>query len=324
MKNIAILVMITKENPSFRNACAMVDTFCTKTQKNMEYGIYKNKYDFYFYYADESLTTNAQETDELFEHKVECVHAIAIKEAESIYRTYEKTLKCLQYILDLNNEYDWVVRINGSAFLNMDLLDTCISKDWFKDDEIYCNVINSIITGSIDDLNTLYPRGDFYMMSGKVAKDILPIMEKYENCDSWTKDRIEVTHVDDVISGLVFKKYFGDEYWKHYNPLKYIFMPEYEDFRIDPMQITHSICSRVKTIPPDETYSGYSWDDNEYRKIDVEKIKYLDKVCDTIIYDWYSQIGTDTDFVVDKFYNRPTYFCNLIPIQYKGMLDLMK
>ena len=51
-----------------------------------------------------------------------------------------------------------------------------------------------------------------------------------------------------------------------------------------------AISSRVKTMPPGVRYSGYSWEDNEYRRCDAEKIKKIHG----LIFKWILKKDTES------------------------------
>lgn len=324
MSKAAVLIMITKENPSLRNALAMIDSFCSKAYKNANDGLYNNTYDFYFYYADPSLDCDYfEEIEPLQKFNIDLpnVHFIAVGDEESIYRTYEKTAKIFRFIS--NKEYDWIFRINCSLFLNIDLIDLALSNRWFETNKIYCNAINSIDIGEYKYMNTLYARGDMYIMSMKLLKRILPYLKKYEYCDTDMKQRIEVIHVDDVIMGLVVKDAIGKEYWKSFVSLNYLFFPDYDDFLINIHKFAKCISSRVKTIPPGTVYSGYSWDDNEYRKKDAEKMKYLDLLSNSISYESYKHFFNSINDIIDNDYNRGVVLTQRTSVPYKKMIDII-
>ncbi len=90
--------------------------------------------------------------------------------------------------------------------------------------------------------------------------------------------------------------------------LQYNFMPmpavaEHERVNI------HGLASRVKTIPPHERYSGYSWDDNEYRKMDSVKMCILSKVFSRIDNSVWDGIHL-SDILTDKGKGRTAVYVN--------------
>jgi hypothetical protein len=87
--------------------------------------------------------------------------------------------------------------------------------------------------------------------------------------------------------------------------LSYTYLPDHEIIdELKPQK--YNIGTRVKTVPPTETYSGYSWDDNEYRKVDCDKMY---KLMEYIEKNPYEYTGLKmADVLVDKKQSRPTLF----------------
>ena len=291
---IAVLLMAVNAQPSLRNVDAFKETvvkYCNSKER-------KNDYHFYIYWSDKSI-----ESDVISQHdEIENVTNIIVNEDEGIYRTYEKTYRTFKFIEDV--EYDLYVRINISMYLNIDLLDSVADK--LKSDIVYCNAINSHINGTSDYLNDLYPRGDLIIFGRDTFKGIIDNGAEFMYSDTNLMKRDGVDHVDDCIIGVALMKYFGNDYYKHLEMLKYNFLPGYDiDIKTwEPM----AIGNRVKTVPQGMN-SGYSWDDNDYRLKDVEKFHKL--------YDIYNEINKKykgarykgmvlSDVVVDKSHARPT------------------
>ena len=323
--DIAVLIMTTDSEPSITNIEGMQETFIKRTQE----GQLQHKYDFILYTGDTrknglkncnySLISNRfQRTyvdlinDRISDFKeLDCHHRngniykFASSVDESIYRTFEKTYDVLDYLSTQEKEYDFYIRINISAWLNINLLDKIIEQ--LDKDIVYCNAINSIISDE-KYLNDLYPRGDFIIFSSKVKDGILENGKKYLYCDTLEKDRLNVPHVDDCLIGLCLIDYFGKYYYKHLKMLKYNYIPYNQQ---EPKQIKileYAICSRVKTLPPNVSYSGYSWEDNKYRRYDSVKMRMLD--------DAYSNMKYDNvllkDLEVNESEGRPTLMTYMI------------
>ena len=118
-------------------------------------------------------------------------------------------------------------------------------------------------------------------------------------------DRDGVDHVDDCLIGCCFIDYAGPDYYKSLYMLSYTYLPNHEvGDDIKPQK--YNIGTRVKTVPPNETYSGYSWEDNEWRKKDCEK---MIKLTEYVENNPFEYIGLKMkDVLVDKKNSRPTLF----------------
>ena len=257
---IAVLIMSTLEEPSTRNINAMKNTFIKYVNENKMI----HSYDFYFYYAKRD---NGKEFDCKLEQESENVYNVYINTDESIYRTFEKTYYTLySNALEI---YDYYIRVNISSFINFKLFDLIAEK--LDKEIVYCNAINSIVD-SVMYNNEIYPRGDFFCFSKKIKDDIKENMKSLIMEDSNLKRRTDVIHVDDCLIGISLLNTYGNEYGDKIRMIKYSFLPGNDIKTVNKF----SVASRVKTIPPDKSYSGYSWDDNEFRKIDVNKMEMLD------------------------------------------------
>ena len=291
---IAILIMSTNKEPSITNEKGMYETFIKYTQDNSD--SLNHHYDFYFYYADQSKFTGDYQKDLTYTQIVQSnVYNVYCNVQESIYRTFEKTI----FTFNAMKGYDWYIRINISNFINIKLLDLVINE--MDKSFIYCNAINTIVSDE-NYLNDIYPRGDFYMMSDIVRTAILPEANKllFSDVSLDFKKRCNVIHVDDCLLGVVLVKTFGNTYQDMLKMLKYNFIPRNNIENFDKFAIS----SRVKTIPPNENYSGYSWEDNEYRRQDYKKMKLL---YDTMLLLKYNNVQLN-NLLVDESVGRPTIF----------------
>ena len=286
---VAVLIMTTESEPSLTNIEGMKETFIKRTQE----GHLDNEYEFILYNGIDSSSRHEYENTKLLEkqsnylqkidtgHKNGNVYKIQCDQFESIYKTFEKTIDIFTTLALSKKTYDWYIRINISAWLNIDLIDKILPQ--LDNDKVYCNAINSIISDE-KYLNDLYPRGDFMMFSAKVKAGIYIEGYKFYNCDKRLDNRLNVPHVDDCLIGLSLIHYFGKDYYKHLKMLTYNYLPQ-NKFSKEKLQIKrNAVCSRVKTVPPGETYSGYSWNDNEWRRYDKEKMLQLSKMYKDIDY----------------------------------------
>ena len=297
---VGILIMSTLKEPSLRNIRVMKNTFINFADNNK----LKHKYDFYIYSGDKYCADEPDvlkvEQDNIYKNIN--VYDVLINEDESVYRTFEKTMKMFDLIGGpYKHYYDFIVRINISAFLNMRLLDNVIDK--LEKGNIYCNAVNSITDVESAYMNDIYARGDLIIMDGDTLKSLTNVGKKFMYYEDVHTPHLNVHHVDDVMLGITFIECFGREYFKRLKMLRYNFLPNPEigdqDY-IDP----NSIVSRVKTIPPGETVSGYSWDDNDARKHDVDKMIFLNEY---FKYQNYDDVKL-SDVLVPKDKERPTVF----------------
>jgi len=266
--NIGILIMSTMFDPAKRNVESFKNTVIKDYLDNKNE--FKNEYHFYEYYSCKEVESS--EPYSVYENKG--LTSISLNEDEGVYRTFEKTIESFDYLIDdCSTKYDFIVRINISTFINLRVLDRVIND--MKKDVVYCNAINTHVNASSEEyLNDIYPRGDMMIMSYELMRAIRKVGLKYMYCDMDLNHRICVEHVDDCLIGICLIDIFGDEYYTHMQMLKYNFIPQ-PSGDVSSADMTNCIGSRVKTIPPTEKYSGYSWDDNEYRKFDCEKFENL-------------------------------------------------
>lgn len=294
---IAIMVMAANSQPSTRNLDAIQNTIVRYYNENKER--FKHQYDFFFYWSTddpngEHKITKSKNFDNLF--------YIEIAEVESVYRTYEKTIAAFDMV-GRHGEYDWFVRMNISMFLNMDLLDAVIGT--FKENSIYGNALNSIVNLNCMYCDDIYVRGDLMIFDKNIMNGIQRNALKFMYSDLNMKMRDGVDHVDDCLLGCCFIDYMGADYYKHMYMLSYTYLPNHELPKELKPSMYH-IGTRVKTVPPTETYSGYSWDDNDYRKVDCEKMY---KLMDYIEKHPFNYVGLKmADVLVDKKSSRPTLF----------------
>lgn len=260
--DVLVALMSFNGEPSIRNVQAFKESVIADYVKNRDK--FTNNYVFYEYVSDETM-----DHDILCEQSSEydCLYKVTVKEHESVYRTYEKTCKFL-YFINNNVQYDVLIRINTSMFLNIRLVDKVISSA--DEDVVYCNAINAHANLTTEYMNDIYPRGDLFIMNKKIVSGVLEYAGKYMYNDVADKNRIDVDHADDCLIGVCLIDVFGKTYFEHLKMIRYNFFPDpaIDENRVDWL----SIGSRVKTLPPDVDYSGYSWDDNEYRECDAKKI----------------------------------------------------
>ena len=301
---IAVLVMCADNELCARNKKAMRDSFIDSCESLMNSGKAENEYEFIFYHGDNNLGIEYECTNMYDNYTID----IAVNCEDHIYRTFEKTYKTFDYILKNETSYDWIIRINISTFLNIHLLDKTIK--YFNKNIIYCNALNSIISDVVY-LNDIYPRGDMFIISTDMIKKIMPEMKKLLYCDTFTKDRLDVTHVDDCLIGVSIVNTFGRLYYKHFQMINYNFCPNVKIDNLKEPEVLYSLASRVKTIPPGVGYSGYSWDDNDYRKYDVGKMIELKKIVDEIDYSRYDSKTLLNQMIVPHNDGRVTIYVTM-------------
>lgn len=311
---VAVLIMSANNELCSRNKKGMINSFIDECEMMMNSGKAKHEYDFIFYSGDENLG---------IEYKCENVYDnytidLLVNCEDHIYRTFEKTYKAFDFILKNDKKYDWIVRLNISAFLNVQLLDRVL--EFFNKDTIYCNALNSIIS-DVTYLNDIYARGDMFIISTDMIKKIMPEMKKLLYCDTFTKNRLDVTHVDDCLIGVSIINTFGQMYYTHYQMLKYNYCPN-NNINLSNNELVFSLCSRIKTVPPGINYSGYSWDDNDFRVYDVEKMLNIEKLINEIDFTKYDAKSLFKGMIIPHNNGRPSLFISMknVPI---GTLELI-
>lgn len=290
---IAIIAMCTNAQPSVRNMEAFEDTVVRYYNENKDK--FSHHYDFFEYMADEN------ETDGTLKIKDNGVNVLTISDVESVYRTFEKTYKAFE-LINKYADYDLYVRINISLWLNMHLLDAVAGS--FDKECIYCNAINSHVNVTSPYVNDIYPRGDMFIFGKPTMDGFLEHGKKYMYCDQDMRSRNGVEHVDDCLLGVCLIDIYGKDYYKHIIPLRYMYIPG-KTIHIGNIIDNYSIGFRVKTVP-EGMNSGYSWDDNEYRKKDGDKMRELQEYFEKNEVD-YTGV-TVKDIVTDDTNERPTLF----------------
>lgn len=288
---VCIAVMLSRQEPSNRNKKAIYDYIVKDCNELMANGKLKNDYFFIFYKGavegTQGLSNRCSISKNDYDFDIQdknvlpknCVE-IETPTRDGINYTFEKTIECFKMLENLAEEkdyfdYDWLVRINISTFINIRLLDFIL--DTANKDTIYSTAVNAILDGTTY-LNDIYPRGDFYIISHDMVQSVLNVSDKFyvdvRNNDDYEKLFITVPHVDDVLLGICIKQVLGKKYYEHIKPLYYAYIPEYvkENDDISKELFRHILSVRLKTVPPN-MHSGYSWDDNLYRKADVIKFK---------------------------------------------------
>ena len=262
---IAVMIMATDFEPSLRNVAAFKNTVIRNYNDNRK--MFANEFDFFVYWCDGSDGDGLKET-----YPDGGATNVVFHGKESIYRTYEKTYEMFKYIKGLGG-YDLYVRINISMWLDLPLLD-CVAGQ-FNPENIYCNAVNSYVNAGSEYVNDLYPRGDLYIFGNPTMDGIIEHGEKYIDCDRDDKYRIGVNHVDDCLIGVCIIDTYGKYYFKHLVMIRYNFLPR-NTVENDLLE-KFCIGSRVKGVPKGQA-SGYSWDDNDFRKFEPEKMETLQKM----------------------------------------------
>ena len=265
---IAVQILSTLKEPSTRNIDAIKRTYVAYANYLAREKKLKNIYDFYFYYGgyENELENTAVEPDATIEHCFD----VKIPLEESIYNTFEKGIEALK----VAEKYDWYIRCNISCYINIPILDKAFNA--FDKNTVYCNSINSFINDE-KYYNDLYPRGDFMIFSRETREGILKVAPQFIRCDYAMKNRLNIPHVDDCMFGMCIMTYFGENYYNHLKALYYNYIPSYKKEE-EYVWSKDYIATRVKTIPPGINFSGYSWDDNEFREIDVYKMEKINEV----------------------------------------------
>ena len=277
---VAILILSTTNEPSTSNVAAMKDTFISYCDKNADK--FKHEYTFFEYYGildnDSKIDDTIFSSDNVIKESNN-FYKIELVSEDGIHNTFEKTVAAFEKVNELD-KYDWFVRINISTYLNVPLLDKII--DYLDNTIIYSSAVNTYITDE-KYFNDIYPRGDFYMFSKYTYDKVSKYFSKYvfDIKNYRTIFDNTVPHVDDCLMGLCIIEALGNNYYEKLKTLTYNFLPRDTDIT---QFNKYALASRVKTMPPGVNYSGYSWDDNKYRRCDAEKIKRIHEVVITIDY----------------------------------------
>lgn len=242
-----VLIMGCNVNPGIRNVEAIKNSYIKNYNDNKQ--LFEHEYVFYDYVGGAS--ENKIENDTIF-----CTSG------DGIYETYQKTIEAFNTII--NEEFDYLIRVNISTYINLFVIDKILNS--LNSDNIYCNRAPSYVD-SEKFVNKFFPRGDAYIINKKRLVDILNVAKEYNAFEDYDfKEKC-----DDALLGVLLLKTYGKQILDNIITFNYTFIPNtfitHEGFyksMITPF-------SRLKTCPPNTT-SGYSWNDNEYRLYDIEKM----------------------------------------------------
>lgn len=248
---VAVMIMSASVEPAVRNTEAVLKYIADDCSDMARRGELVNEYVFYPYLTDggKSGVYPVDGHDGCFR--------IVTSAPDDIYGTFEKTVEAYRMI---PKDFDFVIRINISSFLNVRMFDSMI--DTADPDSIYCNTVNTVIS-SYKYSNLLYPRGDFWMMSAAVADKVFSMADKFTVSRGDPADFMKMTtnldHVDDVLTGMCAAAAYGKKYTGMIKPIYYQYIPNETDpaGRIPVRLCVHALTSRVKTMPSG-MYSGWS------------------------------------------------------------------
>ena len=265
---IAVMIMSASVEPAVRNTDAIIRYVADDCADMARRGGLANEYVFYPYLTDGGVpgVYPVDGHDGCFR--------VVTSAPDDIYGTFEKTVEAYRMI---PNDFDFIIRMNISCFLNIRMLDAMIGTA--DPDRVYCNAVNTVIS-SYKYSNLIYPRGDFWMMSAAVADKVFAAADRFAvdraNPADFMKMTADLDHVDDVLTGMCLAAAYGKEYTGMIKPVYYQYIPDKTDSsgQIPVRLCVHALTSRVKTTPAG-MYSGYSWKDNEYRLHDVIKMRLL-------------------------------------------------
>lgn len=254
---VLIVIMAAANEISKRNIAAMKTSFIATALKGEEL---THNYKVVIY------SGGAEEVE--FKEISPNLYTLKVNEKDDVYHTFEKTVSAYKFLVN-NIDFHYLVRLNISSFLNVRLLDKIIDG---VGGEIYCNALNAILT-SQNYLNRVYPRGDFYMMT---KATLVPILSKCWRFIEGNGCYETLDHVDDVLFGTSIIDAYGHDFYEKLRMLRYSYFPgdtsQCEE-HYDPL----SLVSRVKSVPEGQN-SGWTWEDNAYRKKDPFKIKKLEEL----------------------------------------------
>lgn len=246
--NINIVILSANNEIAARNTEAQRETFIKRLFSYER----KHNYRVFFYEGDNS---------EIEEVKLsENVYDIKCTSNDDIKHTFEKTCEAYDYIIK-HYQSDLIVRANISCYINIDLLDN-IAQEIYDNGYIIANRVNTIFNAG-KFMNYLYPRGDFYIVRTDLVEKALQNMDGL-----FDENSFEVDPVDDTKFGVCLWNADKAKYDSRLHCCRYAFVP-HEDFS---SVTVNTLSIRLKTLRQGAEYSGYSWDDNDVRKKDVEKM----------------------------------------------------
>lgn len=267
---IAVMIMTTASEPYSANLEAAKATFVRAAYEGMASGALSNEYEFYMYWGAADGSDIRPAAADAREWESICAY-VACPCGEMVSRTFEKTSYASSVVAE--GGYDMVVKLNGSAYLNIALLDALAPK--LDAGRVYCNRINSIVSdSSFRYLNDVYPRGDFAVYGGGVFAGMAERGAKMAEDFAADDMLLDVPHTDDVLMGICLLESLGTGYWRRYGQVRYNFVPEWDlSGGLSSAVRPDALCTRLKTIPPGVGYSGYSWKPNAYRLAEPEKFR---------------------------------------------------
>lgn len=248
---VVIAIMSANNVIAERNTHAQRETFIKHLFDNNRL----HEYEVVFYTGGNTV----QELSELSEH----VYLLKCVTEDDIRHTFEKTCEAYEYIIS-HFESDMFIRCNISCYLNVDLIDAVLDSA-YKGNYIIANRFNLVINAG-DFLNKPYPRGDFYMLRTEWIKSALPYKDTLFDYNKFNIDR-----ADDTQFGMCLMNADYDTYKNAIRFCAYGFLPYDNIDNMHPLFLD----ARVKTLPSDAKYSGYSWTDENIREGDVKKMYLL-------------------------------------------------
>lgn len=303
MAKVLIAIMAANNSVSQRNIAAIKRSYVETLKEMVHTGEAEHEYRVLIYsggygeYSCEEVVGN-------FLYEMKC------SSLDGVYRTFEKTVEALTEFGKMY-EYEYLVRANISTFINVRLLDKVVSTC----DGIYCTTVNGCIM-DVDYLNTLYPRGDFYITNRRIVNSILSVAGRFIVDDSQDLSNVRITaeHVDDVMFGICAKTAIGDKYNSLLHSIWYQYLPGKVsdcDASVDRLFLAY----RVKSVGPGE-YSGITWGDTKWRKLDPAKFDKLSELCDDFRYDGeeFDHI-TLNDLCIRDEETKPVVFSQLVGVE---------
>lgn len=288
-----VLIMADNRELSARNLNAIYQTYVK--EYNLNKSEFDNEYEFYYY-------TGGYDKFDVIDNHIHCVSP------DDLYGTFDKTVEAFKYCLSM--EPDFIIRTNISTYINIRLLDKCLSI--LNKNSVYCNKICTYLDDE-NILNKFYPRGDAYIIHKDLLSKCIKCLEDYDP----KRDYMADDKYDDVLFGLLLLRVFGDDFIHYIKPMNYnCFLGNTID-----AAVYNCIFSRLKTCPPN-SYSGYSWDDNEYRLHDTEKFISIDKYYNLAKNDIINCSITEADLLAN--YDDTDYVIKIDNELYATSLNIIK
>lgn len=273
--NINIIILSANNEIAIRNTQKQRETFVKHLYAHDRIHNYK----VFFYEGGYSQL----EEQELSKN----VYNIKCTSKDDIVHTFDKTYEAYDYIIE-HHPCDMIVRANISCYINVDLLDNILQEIYDREYIVANRVITVLNIG--DYTNFLCPRGDFYVIRTELIKNALTHKDTLPK-----EENFAINPVDDTKMGVLLNYGDNKKYVNSLHCCKYGFVP-FDNYSSVSSKVLNV---RVKTLKNGAIYSGYSWEDIEYRRHDTDKMDKLYNAYNGIWDSYYKESVKLDDILVD-------------------------